>query len=252
MGTLDPMAQGVLPIAIGKATRLFDYSLNKTKRYIAIFDFGYTTDTLDTTGLETDRHEIDIDEGLLREKCQLLIGDINQIPPLYSAKNVDGRRAYDLARAGVEFELKPKLITIHKLALLEKVGKNRFKFDITCSSGTYIRAIARDLAKLCDTFGCMSYLERVETGEFNLDNATNLDSLLECNRLDEFLLSPLDVFKNFDKFNINEKNFNDLLNGKEIKIKPFEKDTFIIYNNKLVGVAVPHINKIKLNTFLYE
>ena len=85
---------------------------------------------------------------------------------MYSAKNVNGKRAYDLARAGIEFELKPKLITIHKLELVEQISDNRFKFDIVCSSGTYIRSIARDLASILNTYGCMSYLERTETGRF--------------------------------------------------------------------------------------
>lgn len=252
MGTLDPMACGILPIAIGKATRLFEYSLDKTKRYTAIFDFGYTTDTLDTTGEEISRHEIDINENELKVKCLDLIGENAQIPPIYSAKNVNGRRAYDLAREGVEFELKPKNITIFKLDLIEKVGKNRYKFDIICSSGTYIRAIARDLAKLCSTWGCMSYLERTETGIFKIDTSNNLDSILQATDISEFLLSPLEVFKNFGVCNISDKQAKDLIDGKVVPYPTFDRETFIINNGNIIGVAKPNLDEIKLTTFLYE
>lgn len=252
MGTLDPMACGVLPIAIGKATRLFDYSLDKTKRYTAIFDFGYTTDTLDTTGIETNRHDINIDDNSLRSMCNELLGENDQVPPNFSAKNINGKRAYDLAREGISFELKPKTITIYKLELIEKIDRNRYKFDIICSSGTYIRAIARDLAVKLNTYGCMSYLERTESGVFNLDNASFLDTILENENLNQFIISPLDVFQNFEKCEISKNEFEDLNNGKQVLHEPFNRETFIIFQNKIVGVAKSNLNYIKLSTYLYE
>lgn len=251
MGTLDPIACGILPIAIGKATRLFDYSLNKTKTYIAVFDFGYTTDTLDTTGIEISREDVAIEKEDIIKVLPNLLGDIDQIPPRFSAKNINGRRAYDLAREGQEFELKPKKITIYRLELLEKVGDNRFKFLIKCSSGTYIRSIGRDMAKLMGTMASMSFLERIETGEFNLESSINLDTILD-GKVEDYLMSPLDVFPNFGIYNISNNQLNDILNGKNVPCEPFEKETFIINNNKIVGVAIPHIQYIKLNTFLYE
>lgn len=251
MGTLDPIACGILPIAIGKATRLFDYSLNKTKTYIAVFDFGYTTDTLDTTGIEIAREDVAIEKEDIIKILPNLIGDIDQIPPRFSAKNINGRRAYDLAREGQEFELKPKKITIYRLELLEKVGDNRFKFLIKCSSGTYIRSIGRDMAQLMGTMASMSFLERIETGEFNLESSIDLDTILD-GKVEDYIISPLDVFPNFGIYNISNNQLNDVLNGKNVLCEPFEKETFIINNNKIVGVAIPHIQYIKLNTFLYE
>ena len=252
MGTLDPLACGVLPIAIGKATRMFDYSLNKTKRYTAIFDFGYTTDTLDIEGVVTEQNGKIPTKEELQSVSKKLLGNIDQIPPLYSAKCVNGRRAYDLAREGVEFELKPKTITIYQLDLIEQVSDTRYKFDIICSSGTYIRAIARDLAQLCETFGCMSYLERTETGSFSKDNAIKLDELLEEDSCEEYLISPLDAFSNFDKFEVNNQIMIDLINGKRHKCLPFKNPTFILCDNEIIGVAKCNTSELIIDTFLYE
>lgn len=253
MGTLDPLASGVLPIAIGKATRLFDYSLNKTKRYTAVFDFGYTTDTLDTTGtIEHDgayvpnREEI---ESVLPK----MLGENAQIPPMYSAKNVNGMRAYDLARRGIEFELKPKNIIIHKLELIEQVSDCQYKFDIVCSSGTYIRAIGRDIANLLDTYATMSMLERTETGSFNLDNAVYLDKLLEDNtNLQDCIISPIDAFGNFDIIEIDSETFKALLDGKKVEHSIISNDTFVVYDGQIVGVAKKNIGQLSIDTFLYE
>lgn len=251
MGTLDPIACGILPVAIGKATRLFDYALAKTKTYIAVFDFGYTTDTLDTTGRETNRHNIDILAEDITQVLPNLIGEISQIPPLFSAKNVNGSRSYELARKGVKFELMPKKVTIFDIKLLEKVDKNRFKFEIVCSSGTYIRAIARDMAEMLETFGCMSFLERIKTGTFDLETSIELNTILDGN-IEDYILSPIEAFPYFDTFSVSKEELEDILNGKMVPHEPFEKDTFILFDNHIVGVAKPLIDCIKLNTFLYE
>ena len=252
MGTLDPLASGVLPIAIGKATRMFDYSLDKIKRYTAIFDFGYTTDTLDTDGVKTKENGLVPSIEQIKLTLTKLIGKINQIPPLYSAKCINGKRAYDLARAGIDFELKPKEITIYEIKLLEKVSNFQFKFDILCSSGTYIRAIARDIAEICGTYACMSYLERTETGNFTKDNSINLNDLLECDSYEQYIISPIEAFNNFDYYNIDKNTKNDLLNGKKTKCITFTKPTFIVYNNELLGVAKTNSDILILETFLYE
>ena len=253
MGTLDPLACGILPIALGKATRLFDYSLNKTKRYTAVFDFGYTTDTLDITGEKTETYGYVPSINEISKACQKLLGEISQIPPRFSAKNVNGVRAYDLARKGLEFELKPKTITIYQLEVLEQLSDFQFKFDIICSSGTYIRSIARDIATLLDTYACMSYLERTETGNFNLVSSVSLNDLLEDNvDINQYIISPIDVFSNFDSVEIDSYTFNDLINGKRPKYRKFVNNTFVLHNNELVGVARKNSDELILDTFLYE
>ena len=164
MGTLDPLAEGVLPIAIGNATRMFDYFLNKQKTYIATFEFGYETDTLDSQG------EKIAETNVLPTKDEVLnvlsgfMGKQLQMPPKYSAKNVNGKRAYDLARAGVDFELNPKEIEIFNINLLENNG-NTFVFEITCSSGTYIRSIGRDLGYKLNSLATMTKLIRTKSGK---------------------------------------------------------------------------------------
>ena len=155
-----------------------------------------------------------------------------------------------MARKGIEFELKPKEITIYDLKLIEQVGDNQFKFDIICSSGTYIRSIARDLAELLGTYGCMSFLERTETGIFTIKTSIALDEILKKN-LDDCLLSPLDVFNNFDIVEIDQKLFTDVLNGKRPSFKKLNNQTFIIYNNDIVGVAKLDSDELILDTFLY-
>lgn len=170
MGTLDPMATGVLPVAIGNAARLFDYFLDKRKTYIADFRFGVESDTLDTTG------EMRENAGYVPTKSQIcevlheFIGEINQLPPKYSAKNINGRRGYDLARSGIEFELQPKKINIYSIELIGQTEKDVFRFKIECGGGTYIRSIARDLGLRLHTCAVMSALVREKAEFFRLIN----------------------------------------------------------------------------------
>lgn len=252
LGTLDPLASGVLPIAIGKATRLFDYSLNKSKTYIATFDFGYTTDTLDKTGdiVESD-NKVPTKEELLMV-IPTLCGEVDQVPPNFSAKNINGERAYNLARKGVDFELQPKRVKIHNINYLEQVGENSFRFEIECSSGTYIRSIARDMGTAVKCVGCMSALERIITGNFTKESAILLDDLLETSNLDNVLISPQDAFPNIATLEIDKTTFEDLINGKQVNSHEVNVDTFILYNNCLVGLAKPSANRLKLDVFLYE
>lgn len=251
MGTLDPMACGILPIAIGKATRLFDFSLNKDKKYIATFDFGYTTDTIDITGNIFDELGIvpSVDEiNSVIPKC---IGEVKQVPPLFSAKNINGERAYNLARKGIDFEISPKCVKINYIKLIDRVDETSFRFEISCSSGTYIRSIARDLAKELGTFACMSALERIETGSFSMKNYVDLDTLINGS-IEDYLISPLSAFPNVPIINISYNQFKDLIDGKEVMYKNLDKPTFVLYDNKIVGLAESGRNNIKLCTFLYE
>lgn len=251
MGTLDPMACGILPIAIGKATRLFDYALKKDKVYRVIFEFGYTTDTLDKDGITT------ITDGRIPEQneiecaIKLMIGKCNQIPPNFSAKRVNGIRAYDLARSGVDFELKPKEIEIYDFKLLSKLNDKSYEFLVKCSSGTYIRSIGRDLGHALGTFACMTFLEREETGVFKKESSIKLEDLLLEENLN-CVISPLQVFDNFDKISIDEKTYIDLLNGKLIPHEKIIKDSFILFNDKLIGVVKGDSDSLKLSTYLEE
>ena len=251
MGTLDPLACGILPIAVGKATRMFDYSLNKIKRYTAVFDFGYTTDSLDITGQKTENEGYIPSQDEIENATKKLIGKISQIPPIFSAKNVNGMRAYDLARSGVKFELKPKEIIIYKLDLIEKISDYQYKFDILCSSGTYIRAIGRDIANLLNTYACMSFLERTETGNFKLDTSILFDDILTSNDLANTLMTVSDAFPDFDIIDIDKSMYNDVINGKRPKFEKISKNTFIRCDNNIIGVAKLNSEHLILDTFLF-
>lgn len=181
LGTLDPLANGVLPVGIGNANRLFNYFLNKEKEYIARFKFGETSDTLDSTGEIVKGGDVP-SEAEIMEILPDFLGEISQVPPKYSAKSVGGRRGYALARAGVEFELAPKRVRVDCFEFLGRgEEENEFVFKIRCGAGTYIRSLARDVAAALDTQGLMSALTRTKSGCFTLENAVSPDELTEEN-----------------------------------------------------------------------
>ncbi len=177
LGTLDPFATGVLVVALNKATKLFEKHLGSNKVYRAVFKFGVQTDTLDSEGKIEKQQSVNITKQQVQSALKNFVGTQNQMPPVFSAKKIKGKKAYQLARQGKTVTLKPKEITIYNFALLNEIEKNTFLFEITCSSGTYIRSIVRDLAKALSTVGTMVGLVRLASGKFTLDQATNLNSL---------------------------------------------------------------------------
>lgn len=251
MGTLDPMASGILPIAIGKATRMFDYFMDKTKRYIAVFDFNYTTDTLDATGEVTAKSEKTISLADIKNVLPDMVGDIDQIPPVYSAKNVGGVRAYTLARKGELIELSPKRVHISSIVCTRKISDNVFEFDITCGSGTYIRSIARDIAKSLSTVACMTSLDRIESGKFVKQNSVGLDTLLESNQIEKYLIGVDKVFDGFGKLKLDTKT-DRLLNGLSVRLQLADGYYFLMGNNNPVAVVNVNENIAKMKTFLKE
>ncbi|MBE5757385.1 MAG: tRNA pseudouridine(55) synthase TruB [Clostridiales bacterium] len=247
MGTLDPLACGILPIAIGKATRLFDYSLNKVKRYNVVYEFGYLTDTNDSEGQVVERTSQIPTIEEIENTIKSFVGKSMQIPPKFSANHVDGKRAYDLARSGVEFELKAKPIEIFEFKLLEKINDASFKFTIVCSSGTYIRSVGRDLAEKLNSLCTMTSLERSENGYFTLSNSVALDKLLGSS-LEDYLISPIQVFSNFDIIKINDIQTKNLVDGKKLN-QNVEKSSFVVNGDKIIGVVKPN-SFLKLDTYL--
>lgn len=214
MGTLDKLASGVLPIAVGRATRLFDYMLTKRKYYRAEFTFGYQTDTLDCDGEIVERSEVSPNLEQIEDALGSFLGDIDQMPPQYSAKVVGGRRASDLARLGQEVNLKPARIHIYEFRCIENKGNNTYTFEIECSAGTYIRSLCRDLAKQLNSVATMTALCRTRAGVFMLDEAIDIDEVSE----DKLLPADI-VLGALPKINCDtESVLTDLLNGKKITI----------------------------------
>ena len=236
MGTLDPFACGVLPIALGKATKLFDYFIRQPKKYRAIFKFGIETDTLDLDGNITDRDDKKITLEQINAILPEFLGAILQKPPMYSAKRVSGKRAYELARSGQEVNLKPNPVKIYNISAQE-LGDNEFIFDICCSGGTYIRSICKDLAYKLKTCAVMTCLIRQASGIFDIANAKTLEELEK----DFSIIKCQDVLIDFDKCEIqDQKNFVLAINGADFKAITDSnkiKDLAFYYNNTLIGIG---------------
>lgn len=177
MGTLDPYGTGVLLIGVNKGTKLFEEYLNKTKTYIATFHFGYETDTLDSEGSVIKENDKVVTIQEIERILPSFLGKKNQMPPNFSAKKINGKRACDLIREGKEVELKPKEIEIFKIECINSFNDNNFVFEITCSSGTYVRSICRDLAYKLSTYGTMVSIIRTKCGAFCIENSCTLDAL---------------------------------------------------------------------------
>ncbi len=252
MGTLDPMASGVLPVAVGNATRLFDFFLAKRKTYIAEFAFGLSSDTLDTTGDVVPCGTIPTAEEI-EAALPAFVGDIDQLPPRYSAKRVNGRRGYAMARQGQDFELQPAQVTVYSYRLLGPVNASgdsrdiapgdsgtvdpgesgtvdpgesgtrasdssadsnlsgRFRFEIECGKGTYIRSLARDLGAALGTGAVMSALRRTKSGPFTLENAVRLEDLTEEN-IEQYIIPTQDLL-DMDEVHVSGHRQKQLLCG---------------------------------------
>ncbi len=263
LGTLDPMATGVLPIAVGNATRLFDMMLQKQKTYVATFKFGMTTDTLDSAGKITivDKNAEFTEEQIVNA-AQAMVGVQLQVPPQYSAKSVGGKRAYDIARAGGEVQLAPKNIELYSISQLScedwinkskgliegktRLEEGEFAFEICCSAGTYIRAIARDMATMLGTVGYMTSLVRTTSGCFSLNNAVTFEQF-EGNPL-EYLL-PTETFTGaFARFDLPKNCAERALNGVKIDCDMPSGEPIAVYNSgEIVAIGEVLRGKLSLN-----
>ena len=240
MGTLDPLASGVLPVGVGNAARLFDYFLEKEKEYIAEFTFGVDSDTLDSTGALVYGGGIPSEEEIAAV-LPTFFGDIMQIPPKYSAKNVNGKRGYELARAGIEFELAAKKVHIYGMELLGKSEdkENTYRIKINCGGGTYIRSLARDIAAALDTKAVMSSLLRTKSGVFTLDKAIPF-SLLESDPSIETLeqwLIPTESVLPYEDLLLNEKQSVKLLQGQQVRVEQADGLYKIYQEGSFYGIA---------------
>ena len=180
-GTLDPMAEGVLPILIGKGTLVSKYLINHDKKYIVKLQLGVKTDTADSEGKIIENSEVNND--LLNKEnivniLKTFIGKQEQIPPIYSAIKVNGKKLYEYARKGQEVELKPRKIEIYDINLISySVEKKQIEFEVFCGKGTYIRSLCEDIAKKMGTIGYMKELKRVQVGDFKIEDSITIDEL---------------------------------------------------------------------------
>ncbi|MEA4973369.1 MAG: tRNA pseudouridine(55) synthase TruB [Candidatus Metalachnospira sp.] len=248
-GTLDPDAEGVLPICIGSATKLADYIMSGRKSYRAEISFGSETTTQDASGEVIKKYDYTFDEGLFAEALKGFVGVIQQLPPMYSAIKVNGKKLYELAREGKEIERKTRKITIFDIRIVEISPPSRAIIDVDCSKGTYIRTLCSDIGKALGWGAYMSGLTRTATGSFKLENAVKLDELKAAaaeNRAEEYIIPPDNVLSDYKSVMVSEKESKYLYNGGKISVKyltvngemPEIGETVLGYdfNNKLVGI----------------
>ena len=249
MGTLDPMASGVLPVGIGKASRLFQYLLDKEKTYVARFKFGVSTDTLDVTGEQTDTCSYIPTEKEIIKVLPSFVGDIDQVPPKYSAKCIDGKRGYQLARNGVEFELAPKKVTVLSAECLGQTGENEFEFRFRCKGGTYIRSLARDIGISCGSLAVMSALDRVGAGIFDYSNGVTVEQFKNCDQPEKYLIQP-DKAVDFEKLVLTNKQATKILNG-VFENYGFKDGTYRVYNEQeFWGVGVAENGTLRIKAYV--
>ena len=216
-GTLDPFATGVLPVCIGKSTRLIEY-LDDDKEYIATIKFGADTDTYDLEGRIVKTYETKISKSQLEMVLNNFKGEIEQYPPKYSAIKVNGKKLYEYARKGQDVEIKPRKVFIFKIELLEFDEQNQIaKIIIKCSKGTYIRSIAYDIGQKLNCGGHLIALERTKAGKFTIENAIKLDDIKGENDVKEHLINPIDVLSG-NKYTLNEKEKEKVKHGIALNI----------------------------------
>lgn len=245
-GTLDPLASGVLVVAVGKANRLFEKLLNKTKKYQAVFDFGYQTITIDNESTELAFENGKIPTlNEINECLPKMLGKQQQVAPIFSAKNINGQRAYQIARNGENVEIKPHNIEIFDIKCLKQCTKSQFLFEIFCSSGTYIRSICKDLATNLDTYATMTKLIRTESGNFNIKNSVSIEDVQLSDLIDiSYVLDDLKTIQ------LDEEVIQDIKNGKTVKTNQDDGEYNIKLNNITVGIGLVKDKIIKIKPWL--
>lgn len=195
-GTLDPMATGVLPVFVGRATRAVEFASESEKEYIAGLKLGVVTNTQDTTGQVVEERPVEADRAALEGALAAFRGEITQIPPMYSALKRDGKKLYELARAGKEVERAPRPVTIHALEVVEQTGPNCYTLRVRCSKGTYVRTLCHDVGAALGCGGTLSALRRTEAAGFGLDRAVRLEDVQAAADRGEAerLLLPVDAY----------------------------------------------------------
>lgn len=238
-GTLDPFAQGVLPVAIGKATRLIEF-LDDEKEYLAEVTFGKSTDTYDCEGAVISECNSEITALQLLDALKKFEGEILQTPPIYSALKVKGKKLYEYARKGEEVQIEPRKVFIERIELRDFDEKQqKAQVLIKCSKGTYIRSIAHDLGQNLGVGAHLSKLTRTQAGKFFVENAIKLEEFQTLQKVEKSLINPLDLI-NLPRYELSEQENKKVLMGQFIQShnKFIETDLLgLIYNNKIVAIA---------------
>ncbi|GMT43035.1 MAG: hypothetical protein IEMM0002_1446 [bacterium] len=235
LGTLDPFATGILPVALGLGTKLFSYFEEAPKKYTATIVFGFETDTQDSTGKKTLTSQAPQpdEREKLEETLNKFLGEIEQVPPMFSAKKINGRRLYELAREGKSVERQAKTVTIHSIELKEFSGETAV-FTAEVSRGTYLRTLCEDIGRQLGYRAHLGGLERTKVHIFSVEDSVNIDTLEENSNNPEKWLLPLDYpfLKSMPKFDASLKDKTVLLMGQEVQWTGKESGFVRLYDNK--------------------
>ncbi len=253
-GTLDPMASGVLPIAIGEATKTVSYVMDGQKGYDFSILFGQESDTGDCEGeivnVDEDLQSKAIDIGKINKILPDFIGDIEQTPHKYSAIKVDGKRSYELARSGEDFELKSRKVHIYELVCTGGAD-NIYNFSVKCSKGTYVRSLAIDIAKKMGTFGYVSKLHRTKCANFLIDDAISLDffeKIGNTSDIERFLIPIKDTLDDISGISVSDQDAVRLRYGQRIKIPNLNGNGEILKaenNNNLIAIVCADVDILR-------
>ena len=239
-GTLDPLATGVMLVCVGKATKLASDLEAKDKIYIADFDIGYATDTYDIEGKKIAENIIEVSKENLKQSIKKFIGNIKQVPPMYSAIKIDGNKLYHLARKGIEVERPKRDVTIEYINLLD-FKDNKVKIETKVSKGCYIRSLIYDIGQDLGTYATMTALQRKQVGDYSLENSYSLEQIEKMIFNNDFnFLKTIEEIFSYDKYSLQtEKEFILYKNGNTVKIKEnLENKRYRIYfQNEFVGLA---------------
>ena len=240
-GTLDPIAEGVLVICIGKCTKLCDVLTSEYKEYIAEFKLGYETDTLDYTGNVTNNSEVIVSESDIRNTINSFVGEYNQEVPIYSAVKVNGKKLYEYARNNIEVNLPSRLVFIKEIEI-ESIGD---KITIKClvSKGTYIRSLIRDIGRKLGTYATMTKLVRTKQGNFDINNSYTLD---EIKNKKYKLISIEELFQNEKKVDVDKSLYKKISNGVVLDNIYNSEYVLFYYDNELISIYKDEKSKLKL------
>ena len=239
-GTLDPLATGVMLMCVGKATKLASDLEAKDKVYIADFDIGYATDTYDIEGKKIAENIIEISKENLEQSIKKFIGNIKQVPPMYSAIKIDGNKLYHLARKGIEVERPERDVTIEYINLLD-FKDNKAKIETKVSKGCYIRSLIYDIGQDLGTYATMTALQRKQVGDYSLEDSYSLEQIEEMVLNNDFkFLKTIEEIFSYDKYSLQtEKELTLYKNGNTVKIKEnLENKKYRIYfQDEFIGLA---------------
>ena len=244
-GTLDPDVTGVLPIAIGQATKLIELMHTQNKKYEGTGIIGYATDSYDVSGtvLESEKITAPISKEAIQQAMQSFVGEIEQVPPIYSAVRVNGKHLYEYARAGIEVERPRRQVQVYQYDIKndptfdKEKGEESFDFQIECSKGTYVRSLVNDLKTELNVPAVMESLRRTASSGFDLSQAVKLDEVINAPEKITDFIQPIDAFfKDYEYINLNDQQWPKVKNGNAIVLKTNAKKVALRYNNSIKAI----------------